>query len=79
MTGQTLLPHEGVSGWKALEMYTVNAAYASFEEAEKGVLAAGQLADLAILDSDPTSSPPEGIKDIKVLMTVVEGKVVWQR
>ena len=39
----------------------------------------GKLADLALLDSDPTAVDPEGIKEIRVMMTMVGGKVVWER
>jgi predicted amidohydrolase YtcJ len=78
-TGQTLLPHEGIPALQALEMYTLNSAYASFEEKVKGRLAPGYLADLALMSADPTQVPPEALKDIEVLMTVVDGEIVWQR
>ncbi len=78
-TGQTLLPQEGISRLEALKMYTLNAAYASFEEGVKGCITPGRLADLVVLSDDPTKVPPEEIKEIKVVMTIVDGKVVWQR
>jgi predicted amidohydrolase YtcJ len=78
-TGQTLLPHEGIPTSQALEMYTLNSAYASFEERVKGRLAPGYLADLALMSADPTQVPPEALKDIEVLMTMVDGEIVWQR
>ena len=59
-------------------MYTANAAYASFEEDIKGAIAPGKLADIVILSDDPTKSPPERIKDIRVEMTVIDGRVVWE-
>ncbi|UCH43269.1 MAG: amidohydrolase family protein, partial [Dehalococcoidales bacterium] len=62
----------------ALEMYTVNAAYASFEEDIKGSISAGKMADMVLLSDDPTEVPPEQIKDIKVEMTIIEGEVAWQ-
>jgi hypothetical protein len=77
-TGQTLLPQEGISRLEALKMYTLEAAYASFEEGLKGCLAPGKLADLVVLSDDPTKVPPEQIKEIKVVMTIVDGKVVWE-
>jgi predicted amidohydrolase YtcJ len=76
-TGQTVLAEQSISAGQALAMYTVNAAYASFEEDKKGSIAPGKLADMVLLSGDPTTSPPEDIKDIKVEMTVIGGNVVW--
>jgi predicted amidohydrolase YtcJ len=59
-------------------MYTVGAAYASFEEDTKGSITQGKLADMVILSSDPIKSPPKRIKDIRVEMTIIGGKVVWE-
>lgn len=78
-TGQALLPQEGIPTLKALEMYTLNSAYVSFEEKVKGRLAPGYLADLAVVSTDPTQVPPNTLKDIEVLMTMVDGEIVWQR
>jgi predicted amidohydrolase YtcJ len=63
----------------ALRMHSVNGAYASFEEKEKGSIAAGKLADLVLLDLDPTMVEPERIRELKVMMTMVGGEVAWQR
>jgi len=78
-TGQAVLPEERISVIQALEMYTRNAAYATFDEKEKGTIAKGKLADLVLLSDDPTAVSPEHIKDIKVEMTIIGGKVVWER
>lgn len=78
-TGQTLLSQECISPGQALEMYTINAAYASFEEKLKGSIAPGKLADLVLWDADPTQVPAEKIKDIQVLLTIIDGKVVWEK
>jgi hypothetical protein len=77
-SGQQLLPRECISANQALAMYTINAAYASFEEGIKGSLTQGKLADIVLLSDDPTKTPPEQIKDIKVEMTIIGGKVVWE-
>jgi hypothetical protein len=77
-SGQTLLPEEAISPLEAVKLYTVNAAYTSFEDDIKGSLAPGKLADIVVLSDDPTSVPPEKIKDIKVEMTIIGGKVVWE-
>ena len=77
-SGQELLPEECVSAEEALAMYTINAAYASFEEGIKGSIAQGKLADMVVLSADPIKSPPERIKDIQVEMTIIDGKVAWE-
>ena len=77
-SGQDFQPEETVSPQQALAMYTVNAAYASFEEDIKGSIAEGKLADMVVLSDDPTKVPPERIKDIKVEMTIIGGEVVWE-
>ena len=77
-SGQELLPQERISAEEALAMYTVNAAYASFEESIKGSIAQGKLADMVVLSADPIESPPEQIKDIQVEMTIIDGKVAWE-
>ena len=77
-SGQELSPKERISAQQALAMYTTNAAYASFEEDIKGSIAPGELADLVVLSADPLKSPPERVKDIRVEMTIIDGKVVWK-
>jgi predicted amidohydrolase YtcJ len=77
-SGQVLLPAEAVSAEQALALYTVNAAYASFEEDVKGAITPGKVADLVILSEDPTTVEPDRIKDIKVEMTLIGGEVLWQ-
>ncbi len=77
-SGQHLLPEECISASQALAMYTVNAAYASFEEGIKGSITQGKLADMVLLSDDPTKIPSEQIKDIKVEMTIIGGEVVWE-
>jgi predicted amidohydrolase YtcJ len=77
-SGQILQPEERITPEQALALYTVNAAYTSFEEKTKGSIAPGKLADVVILSDDPTRVPPEKIKDIKVEMTMIGGEVVWE-
>ncbi len=73
------VPEQKISVEEALAAYTVTAAYASFEEDKKGVLSAGRLADFVILEQDLFSIPVEDLRDVKVDMTVVGGKVVFER
>jgi hypothetical protein len=75
---QQIVPEECISGKQALALYTTNAAYASLEENVKGSITPGKLADIVVLSDDPTQSPPEQIKDIKVEMTIIGGEVVWK-
>jgi len=63
---------------EAVKCYTLYGAYASFEEDIKGSIEPGKLADLAILSEDLTSIPPEQIKNVKVDLTMVGGKIHWQ-
>lgn len=77
-SGQSLQPEECVSVIEALAMYTVNGAYVSSEEKIKGSISQGKLADLVLLDADPTRTPRQQIKDIKVEMTIIDGQVVWE-
>jgi len=72
-------PSQAVTVQAALEMHTINSAHASFEEGKKGSISVGKLADLALLEIDPTAVEPEGVKEIKPMMTMVGGKVAWQR
>lgn len=66
-----------VTAEEALQALTINAAFASREEDIKGSISPGKLADLAILSEDPLSVSAEGINNIRVLMTMIGGKVEW--
>lgn len=73
------VPEQKITVEEALRAYTSGAAYASFEENRKGTLERGKLADFAIIDRDLTRISPEEIRNAHVLMTVVGGKVVYER
>jgi hypothetical protein len=70
---------ERITVEEALRIYTINAAYASFEEKIKGSIEAGKLADLVVLSDDLRKIEPSRIKDVKVEMTIVGGKIAFQR
>lgn len=63
----------------AIKAYTYGGAYTTFEENKKGKIHSGQFADLVVLDADPTAINPDKIRDIKVNMTLVGGKIVYKR
>ena len=71
------VPEQKITVEEALRAYTADAAYASFEEAIKGSLERGKLADLVLLDRDLTQIPGSAIRDTRVLMTIVGGRVVY--
>ena len=77
--GNRLIPEEAISVKEALRLYTTNAAYSGFEEKVKGSIEPGKLADLIVIDRDILTIPENQIKDIKVDMTVLDGKIVYQR
>jgi predicted amidohydrolase YtcJ len=70
------VPAQKVGVAQAIEAYTTGAAYSEFGEQEKGSITAGKLADLVMLSGDPFRVAPRAIRDLKVVMTVVGGKVV---
>jgi hypothetical protein len=74
--GGVLEPQEAVTREEALRMWTVNAAYLSFDEGRKGSIEPGKLADLVVISKDILACPVDEIKDIEALLTVVDGKVV---
>ena len=71
-------PEQAVTLESALRHYTIDAAYASFEEDVKGSLAPGKLADLVVLEDDIFKTPPEAILKTRVLLTVTGGRVVYK-
>ena len=72
------VPGQKIGVEDALRAYTAGAAYASFEEGIKGSLERGKLADLVLLDRDITQIQGPDIRDARVLMTIVGGRVVYQ-
>ena len=61
----------------SLRSYTINNAWAEGEENSKGALMVGKLADLVVVDRDLFAIPPTQLKDAKVLLTMVGGRVVY--
>jgi predicted amidohydrolase YtcJ len=71
-----LRPEEALTREQALTAYTAGSAYAEFAEQEKGSLAVGRLADLAVLSQDILDVPAEGLPGTQSVMTIVGGRVV---
>jgi hypothetical protein len=66
-------PNQKVTVDEALRIATINGAYASYEEHQKGSITAGKLADFVVLEKDPHDVDPNAIKDIRIARTVAGG------
>lgn len=73
------IPSERLPLTAAIDGYTRDAAWASFDEQRKGTLARGMLADMVILSTDIFDAPPERLLDARVDVTIFDGKVVYDR
>ena len=78
MNGKLWGPGQRISVVEALRLYTLNGAYASFDESKKGSIEAGKLADMVVLAEDITSVDPYTIKDIPIVETVIGGETAYQ-
>ncbi|MFZ4688803.1 MAG: amidohydrolase [Polymorphobacter sp.] len=78
-TGHVLGPDQRISPMVALKAMTIWPAYQHFEEATKGSISVGKVADLVVLDRNPLTAKPATIKDIKVMQTIKAGKTVYDR
>ena len=72
-------PDEKLSVEEAIQAYTLNSAYASFEENIKGSITEGKLADLVILSDNLLEIDPSKIKDVEVKTTIFNGKIIYQQ
>jgi predicted amidohydrolase YtcJ len=72
-------PDQKLSRAEALQSWTLEGAYAAFEENQKGSLTPGKLADFVVLSKDILTVPPAEILKTSVVMTVLGGSVVWER
>lgn len=76
--GNVVVGNEAIDAATALWLHTVGGAHAEAQEAVKGSIQPGKLADFALLDADPTAAEPGAIRDIRVRMTVIGGEVAWE-
>jgi len=77
--GRSLGDGEKVSRTEMLRMFTVNGAWLAFREGKVGSIEPGKVADLAVLSEDIYTCPEETIPDIQVMMTMVDGQVVYRK
>lgn len=73
------LDAEAIPVQEALKAITINAAYQYFEENEKGSIRPGKRADFVILDKNPLTVPPTELKVIRVLQTIKDGEIIYER
>lgn len=78
-SGAVINPEQRITREQALRMWTLNAAYLSFDEKRKGSIEPGKLADFVVLSKDLMACPEDEIRDIEALATMVDGKLVHTR
>jgi predicted amidohydrolase YtcJ len=76
--GSVFYPDQRMSRMEALKSYTINGAYAAFEEENRGSLKPGKYADITVLSKDIMSVPEEEIPSAKVVYTIVGGRVLYR-
>ncbi len=77
--GSVFYGDQKMSRVEALKSYTLSAAYAAFEEGQKGSLEPGKLADIVILSKDIMTVPDDQIADTQVMRTIIGGKTVYEK
>lgn len=73
------IPKQKIGIADAIKEYTMNNAYAAFEEKEKGSIEPGKLADMVVLSDEILTIKPEKIQSVRVLMTIFDGKIVYEK
>lgn len=77
--GEVLYPEERITRAEALKTHTIWSAYMEFTEKQKGSIESGKLADLVVIDRDLLACPEDQIRGIEPVMTVVDGKIAYER
>jgi predicted amidohydrolase YtcJ len=72
------IPEQKISVEETVRAYTVGSAYAEFQEGVKGTITPGKLADLVMLSRDIFKIDPKEIENVKVVMTLVDGRIVYE-
>lgn len=78
ITREGFTSDEALTAFEALSLYTSRAAYASFDENERGTVTPGKAADLVLLDQNPLAVAPGDIKDIRTRLTMIDGVIHFQ-
>lgn len=78
-TDSKVVPEQALTRGEALRCATINGAYLTFDENKRGSIEPGKLADLAVLTGDPLSIDEQDIRDISAEMTMVGGKIVYEK
>lgn len=78
VTREGFEPQQGITTAEAIRMFTLDAAYAQFEESVKGSISVGKRADMVVLSENPTRVSPEKIRGIHIKRTISGGKVLYQ-
>lgn len=78
-TEKPLVAGESITREQAIRLYTINNAFLTFEEKEKGSIEAGKLADLVVIDRDILRCPEDSVKDTVVECTYLGGKLIYER
>jgi predicted amidohydrolase YtcJ len=77
--GSVFYPDQRLSRLEALQTYTINAAFAAFEEDLKGSLSVGKLADITVLSKDIMTIAEDELSSTEVVYTIVGGRVMYSR
>jgi predicted amidohydrolase YtcJ len=75
--GSTFFPEQCLTREETLKSYTINNAYAAFEETIKGTLTPGELADIVVLSEDIMTIPEDQILSTRVVYTIIDGKIAY--
>lgn len=78
VTRNSFVPEQCISVEEALKSYTINAAFAAFEENLKGSIEVGKLADFVILDKNPLTTSIGKIREINIVATIIKGNTVFK-
>ena len=77
--GRVFYPDQRMSRMEALKSYTLNGAYAAFEESSRGSLKVGKLADMTVLSKDITTIAEDDIPTVQIIYTIVGGKILYKK
>lgn len=78
-SGDVLFAGEGITVKEGIRAYTIDGAYSAWEEDIKGSIEPGKLADIIVVDRDPLTISPDELKEVKVLLTLVDGKISYKQ